>query len=156
MPFPLSLSGAVLQDGLTVEGALRRLEDALGKADALGLSREGQCIKFRGGVFRWVSGWNVLVPISKGEVRVSAREHGVSVNYRISFGQMLVVVTVGTVCFFGPVVMRDSRFSGAGHVWLLLLMWSWLFGGNFAITLWKWPRFLLRSLSSPDMNPSRE
>jgi hypothetical protein len=149
VPFPISLSGAVTVRDVTVEQALDRLEGALAQAKAGALRREGSAVQFRGGVFRLVSNWNVLVPISNGALEVSPSANGVSVTYRVTFGQMLVAVTLMVGAFFGSFVMTTPNTSVAGGLGILAVAWLWLFGGNFALTRWRLPAFLVRSLSRP-------
>ncbi len=149
MPFPISVSGAVAVRDVTVEQAIDRLEGALAQAKAVALRREGSAVQFRGGVFRLVSNWNVLVPISNGVLEVSPTANGVSICYRVTFRQMLVVVTLMVGVFFGPFVMAAPNTSVAGGLGILSVSWLWLFGGNFVLTRWRLPAFLVRSLSRP-------
>ncbi len=146
MPFPISLSGAVTAREVTVEQALDRIESALSYAKALALRREGGAVQFRGGVFRLVSGWNVLVPISSGIVEVSPSATGVSVGYRVTFMQMLILVTLMVGAFLGPFVMATPEMPVKGGLGVLAVAWLWLFGGNFVLTRWRWPAFLRRAL----------
>jgi hypothetical protein len=134
---------------VTVEQAMDRLLGALAQAKAAALRREGSTVEFRGGVFRIVSSWNVLVPISNGVVEVSPNAHGVSVSYRVTFGQMLAVVTLMVGAFLGPPLMAAPNVSVVGGLGLLAVAWAWLFGGNFVLTRWRLPAFLVRALSSP-------
>lgn len=149
MPFPISLTGTVAVRDLTVEEAIERLEGALAQARARALRREDRAVQFRGGVFRLVSGWNILGPISNGVLEVAPSANGVSVIYRVTFGQMLVVVTLMVGAFLGPLVMVSPNTSGAGGLGILSVAWLWLFGGNFVLTRWRLPAFLVRSLSRP-------
>lgn len=149
MSFPFSLSGAVTVRDVTVEQAIDRLEGALAQAKAGALRREGSAVQFRGGVFRIVSSWNVLVPISNGVVEVSPNPNGISVSYRVSFMQMLIVATLMVGVFVGPFVMAAPNVSVTGGLGILAVVWLWLFGANFALTRFRWPAFLVRSLSRP-------
>src|SRR5438045_6188470 len=76
MPFPISVSGVVAVRVVTVEAALDQLERALALQKASALQRQGNEVHFRGGAFRWVSNWNVLVPISQGVLHVHPRDDG--------------------------------------------------------------------------------
>ena len=146
MPFPISVSGVVTVRVVTVEAALDQLERALALQKASALQRQGNEVHFRGGAFRWVSNWNVLVPISKGVLHVQPRDDGVSIFYRVTFSEMLIAVTVMMAVFVGPVVAFSSRVPVPGRIGVILIGWSWLFGGNFALAWWRLPRFLRRSL----------
>src|SRR5438105_9307106 len=112
MPFPISVSGVVTVRVVTVEAALDQLERALALQKACALQRQGNEVHFRGGAVRWVSNWNVLVPISKGVLHVQPRDDGVSIFYRVTFSEMLIAVTVMMAG-----VRRPSRcllFASAG------------------------------------------
>lgn len=148
MPFPISLSGQAAVRGVTVDEAIGRLERALTQVDARALRREGCALQFRGGMFRRVSNWNVLVPISSGVVRFSPCADGVSVSYRVTFGQMLVGVTL-MAALFGAFTATAPETTVGRWLGVSAFAWSWLFGGNFALTAWRWPAFLALSLSQP-------
>src|ERR1700694_3862198 len=146
MPFPISISGSVAARDLTVDQAVDRLEVALAGVKAGALQRVGCAVHFRGGAFRLVSNWNILVPISTGVLEVRSQEDGVSVWYRASFSQLLLVVTLMVAAVFGPAVAMSAQLTVLGRVGVLLVLWSWLFGTNFVLTYWRLPRFLARSL----------
>jgi hypothetical protein len=74
------------------------------------------------------------------------RDDGVSIFYRVTFSEMLIAVTLMMAVFVGPVVAFSSRVPVPGRIGVILIGWSWLFGGNFALAWWRLPRFLRRSL----------
>jgi len=148
MPFPISISGAVSAPGLTVDEAMLRLERGLAEAKAVALRRERSEIRFKGGAFRPVSNWNVLVPISTGRIEVAPRDGGVTVSYRLTFTWMLVAVTLVVMVFLGPTAMASKAPPSEGLAFLPIV-WLWLFGGSFVVTWWRFPRFLTRSLLRP-------
>jgi hypothetical protein len=49
----------------------------------------------------------------------------------------------------GPVVMAASNISAGAGLGVLSIAWMWLVGGNFVLTHWRLPSFLIRSLSLP-------
>ena len=149
MPFPTSLSGAVAVDHVTVEQAIDRLERALAQAKAVAIRRDDTAVRFRGGVFRLVSSSNILGPISNGVLEVSPSANGVSVRYRVTFTQLLVIVTLMVGAFLGPFVMTELNIPRAGGLAILAVAWLWLFGGNFVLTRLRFPAFLVRSLARP-------
>ncbi len=53
------------------------------------------------------------------------------------------------VGFVGASVMTAPNVSIAGGLVILALVWLWLFGANFVLTRFRWPAFLIRSLSRP-------
>ena len=148
MPFPISLSGTVVVHGLAVEQALDRLECALAKAKAAALRRDDRSLLYRGGMFRLVSNWNILGPVTRGTLDVSARGDGVCVAWKVTFGQLLFVATIAVAV----IASMAPRQTPADEALVWLGVWVWIFGGNFVITRWRYPRFLIRSLQSDGQN----
>ena len=137
MPFPIS-SNRTLEIHAPGEASLPAIqaavENALNEAKAKTLSVKPGEISFRGGIFRFVDGWNQLGAISSGQIRFSKQDDLVLIQYRISFLQMLVGVTFMVGLMFG-------YFARAPHEYLVF-GWLWIFGGNYLITLYRFPRFL--------------
>jgi len=154
MSFPGSFSGALTLRDATVAQALARVESALDRERAFALQRSGSAIHFRGGVFRLVSGWNVLAAVSSGVVEMAPAGSGVQVRYRVAFTQLLVVVTGMVAFFLGPFVMMSPGPSMAGRLGILAFMWIWLFGANYALTRWRFPRFLRRAVEPASVRAS--
>jgi len=63
----------------------QQLESALNEESPRALVREGAKLEFRGGmsVFAW--NWSVLVPITRGSIRVDPVATSLRVSYRIYF-----------------------------------------------------------------------
>src|SRR5689334_14731956 len=98
---------------------LDQLEAALRHERAYGIKRDGLSLSFNAGLFRLVTGWNVLVSIGSGVVSVEPDPSGV-VRYRCSCLQLLIV-TVVLATFMG-LSTQDYGFAFAAF--------AWLFGGN--------------------------
>jgi hypothetical protein len=143
--FPFSRRGILEVPGLEPDLALDRLRVALEKADARNLRRDGSRLVFYGGIFRFVGSWNILCPISTGEISASPMSDGAKVTYRLSFVEILVVVSL-MLAFMAGIAPGNARAESAR---MLLLGWSWLVGGNYLLTAWRFPRFLRRAVSAP-------
>lgn len=137
MPFPIS-SNRTLEIHAPGEACLPEIEaavkDALLEAKAKQLSVKPGEICFRGGMFRLVNGHNQLLAISSGKILFTRQGDFVLIRYRISFMQMLVLVTAMVGLVFG-------YFAHAPHEFLVF-GWLWIFGGNYFSTLYRFPRFL--------------
>jgi hypothetical protein len=135
MPFPIS-SNRTLKIHAPGEEALTTIaaavEDALHEAKAKKLFVKPGEISFRGGIFRFVDGHNQLGAISSGKIRFTQQGDLVLIHYRISFVQLLVIVTL----------MVGLMFARAPHEFLVF-GWLWIFGGNYLTTLYRFPRLLL-------------
>ena len=149
MPLPFSLSGRVmLTDPSDPAIAIARIVDALKAARATDIHQTGHSVTFRAGVFRLVTSLNPLVPIGSGEVAVQASSSGVAIDYRISFRQIFVVVSVAVVGFFGPLVLTAPNVNAWEATLLLGFAWLWLFGGNVLIACIRFPKWLRRAAST--------
>ncbi len=146
MPFPISLSGAVTAQNVTVEQAIGRLEGALGRASAGFVRRRDHSIEFGGSP--WLTaGWaNALRAITRGMLDVSASAEGVSVRYRVTFTRTLVFATVA-VALLGWRFAQAPQVSAAMGLGWSALAWLWGMGMTFLMTRWRLRSFLERSLS---------
>ena len=105
----------------------------------------GNRVVFKGGPFRFVSGWNVLFSISSGYIEASPAKGGLLVSYYLSFGQLLIVASV--LCFiFGLDLLRDKSLPMIGKLVLPFLALLFLFGMNYLLTVIRFPSFLRQSL----------
>jgi hypothetical protein len=110
------------------------------------LSRSGTVVQFRAGVLRWVSNNNMLVAISSGDVEVHSELSDLRISYTIRFTELLVFSLAATVLF---AALIDSKSHDAP--WLFRLVAStmplwWIFGGNVALALFRFPRLLKRAI----------
>jgi len=92
-----------------------------------------------------VSGHNQLVSINKGEIEVGQKSGRIIIYYKIYFTEMLLVITIGVIGFLGPFVWFAPNLADSGKLLVLFLAWAWLFGVNYLITAFRFPRFLKRA-----------
>lgn len=141
MRSPLTTSGTIRVESLPVDGVtgiVAKVESALRRVRAARLRVSGDTITFRGGIFRAVTSWNILGPISFGEIQFVPTDRAVLIHYRISWlGLFLLTTAMVSVFVF---TVRDPVRSGA--IFVIPFMWAWLFGGNYVITRVRFPRFL--------------
>ncbi|MHC4503361.1 MAG: hypothetical protein ACYTFI_08660, partial [Planctomycetota bacterium] len=91
--YALMYTGTVHVDEDVQPSALMpHLAACLRRVRARHVTVDGNRITFKGGVFRFVTNWNVLVPFGTGELEFlpATRE----VRYRLSLAQLIIVVTV--------------------------------------------------------------
>ncbi len=144
MPFPFSAQGTIVLEshaGIDLAQIISAVEAAIQDAKPTSMVRHEETLTFRAGLFRLVSNWNQLVAITSGELRFSQDSHKVNILYNISFIQLLVATTVLVTVIFGvlPGVFENGPNVPLGFV---LLAWLWLFGGNYFLTLFRFPRFV--------------
>lgn len=137
--FPTSIKGEfeikVLQFE-DIDSVLSRVEQELAAARAANVLRTDNKITFRGGIFRFVSNWNVLVPVGYGEIEVLPT----SVKYEFSCIEMLIVTTF-MACIMCIFILSSIPVSTLSFV-VPLLMWLWLFGMNYVIAFVRLPAFV--------------
>lgn len=147
MPLPFSISGHVLiAEVLESSVAASRLERALDSLKAKRVSRTGTEIRFTAGIFRAVSGMNLLVPIGSGRLSIEPVGMGLSVEYKLSFTQLFLVVSISVLGFFGPPILSAPNLTPAEAAMLLSIAWLWLYGMNVVLAVNRFPRWIQRSL----------
>jgi hypothetical protein len=125
-------------EGVGKTALLAHLACCLRKVNAHEVRISPNSVSFRGGVFRGVSNWNILSPFGCGDLAVDDISH--EVRYQLSFRQLILVVS--TLLGLGAF----SAWSDISHNPLMLVafvvMWLWFVGGNLAIGIPRFERFL--------------
>ncbi len=148
MPLPFSFSGRVeVGAQRDVKGAALKLERGLEILKAKRIDRKGLQIHFTAGAARLVLNTNLLTAIGSGELLVQPKSGGLVVVYRLRFTQMLFI-SLMVFGFLGPFVLSSPNLSSAQALVLLAGAWMWLFGGNVALTLIRFPRWIRRTLGT--------
>lgn len=145
--FPTSFEGTLELPNITaqnLETAFRSMDSALRAVRASDIFRDGNRISFRAGIFRFVSNWNILVPVGSGWIQI---EPG-NIYYSFSCMELLVITTV-MVTLMSTAVAMVGDASSSEVFGLFILGWAWLFGMNYLIGLFRLPRFIERSVSVP-------
>lgn len=155
MPFPLSLRSSFVVD-LPAPDDAGRVRDAVAdviRAESPQDLKVSECeIAFRGGVFRLVTGMNQLVAITRGSITFTVHDGRLHITYRLTFTQMLLIVTCLTVAFPWA---RSNQHGASGTpipaqlpVAFLIAGWLWLFGGNYVLTMFRFRRLLRTAAES--------
>jgi hypothetical protein len=140
MPFPVSFKGTlsvpVTDSPGQVEAVMNGVVTALHKEKARNLLITGNEVRFTGGLLRLVSSDNQLVAISSGQIEISHEGGDALIRFRGTLTQLLVVasVMIGVIAYLFALPWQT-----------LLLMWAWLFGGNYFLLRFRFPRFLRRA-----------
>lgn len=127
------------------------LADCLRRVYARNITVDGNRITFRGGVFRLVTNWNVLVPFGSGQLEVDTTAR--QVRYRLSVAQLVIVAT-GLVAFIGssmlvvPLPEEAGTFATPFVAMFCLIAWGWFVVGNLVIGVARFRGFLRRSVAS--------
>jgi hypothetical protein len=112
-------------------------------------------VTFRGGIFRFVTNWNILVSFGFGDFAVDSNTD--EIRYRLSYRQLVICSAI----MFGVMCLCLLTFSGTQGIisgtWTilgLLLMWFCLGFINVTIGVWRFERFLGRAIATaPRVKP---
>lgn len=150
MAFPIDHRGEVRWNGkASLRGAHLQREVLHALATALGAARgtatvHGTTVSFTGGLSRFVSNVNILVPITHGDLEVTLIDDTVVVSYYINFQQLLVLVSM--IALLGSGFLADSAQPLAVRLGFPAFLWVWAFGLNYVITIMRFPAFIKRAL----------
>ncbi|HYF76520.1 MAG TPA: hypothetical protein VD973_05290 [Symbiobacteriaceae bacterium] len=124
--FPISHTGQIELSAAAsadIDSLLNGVEQALHKALAINISRNGYKVTFRGGAFRWgIHGGNVLATIGRGEIEVQPGSPGI-LRYRFFCLEFLTFVLIAATTF-GLLTRSLLVFA---------IAFLWLFGTNYLI-----------------------
>lgn len=125
------------------EALAAHLARALESVEARSVSVQANRVSFKGGLFRMVDKWNVLVAFERGEIVVEP----MAVSYRLSIRQLLLSSTLA-IAFFAIMMLLFSKEPKMAA--FLPIIWAWLVGGNLCLGLPRFHRFLKRSIAAAD------
>jgi hypothetical protein len=112
-------------------------------------------VTFKGGFFRFVTNWNILVSFGFGDLVVDPDTH--EIRYRLSYRQLVIYSAI----IFGVMCVFLLSFSGAhgmiSGIWTMLglLLMGFCIGFlNVTIGVWRFERFLSRAIATaPHVEP---
>jgi hypothetical protein len=122
---------------------IRKLEEELLKAKANDLEVRAEGLYFRGGPFRLVSNWNLLVAIDYGFVSAETKDAVVCVRYKLAFARILAITLVFSAC-----VALFAYYVAASAVQAIVLFFLglvWLGGGNIVLATVRFRQMICRS-----------
>ena len=154
MSFPLDHRGEVswtIHSGRNADWECTTLLNAvveqLQKESANDISVIGNRIRFKGGVFRFVHNWNLLISISSGSVEAVPVNGRLIVTYYLNFKQLLIFSTV-LASLMGLVIVGENGLPVEGKLAIVGFTWLWLFGMNFLIAILRFPGLIDRAMKT--------
>jgi hypothetical protein len=159
MVFPVSIGGSIRLRRLpatedAVERVISRIETLLDDASASSVVTEGSCVAFTAGLFgRGMWNWNILLPFGSGRLWVERRKASLTVKYRFSTVQMLLIVTamMALVVLLAFPAQPDPGKALAKTLNFAAIGWLWLFGANYLVAMARVPIWLRLGLQKiPD------
>ena len=147
MPFPVSVSGAVPlpSDSSEAEAAVDRVIETLerqgGHTTLQYLPDVSISIPMWRG-FRW--NWDIAATLDRVDLKIIETPHGRALRYRLSLLRLVGIGTAVLVSMF----FLGTRQGFSLPTSTLLLMWSWIIGGNYLWTLARAKRFFRRIVAA--------
>jgi hypothetical protein len=151
------MSTGAVDFGKDVDSSLlaAHLAVRLREVDASEVEVRNNRVTFSGGIFRFVTNWNILVSFGFGDLTVDSDTS--EIRYRLSYRQlviasaaMFVVMCVFLLAFSGT----QGIISGTWTIFALLLMWLCVGFMNVTIGVWRFKRFLGRATgTAPRVRP---
>ena len=143
--FELPRSSSVNQN---LPQLLSALAGGLKELKARNIHQDASSISFTAGIFRRVSGSNLLVVIHSGRIELVPGARVIRVYYSVRFTEAFLVTLVMVAGFLGPPLLKAPNLDHWQAITTLALIFSCLFGVNVAIALSRFPDFLRRTLQS--------
>lgn len=147
---PLSINGqqrVAIDTRVSTTEVVQALAEELTVLRATRVKGSGESITFAAGPFRFVSSLNLLVPITRGRVSVERSEDQVTVKYELECTELVTVTTVLIALLFGPPTLAAPNLTSGEAFSVLAGSWLWLVGGNFVITMVRFPAFIKTTIS---------
>jgi hypothetical protein len=131
--------------GVSTSELLAHLADCLRDVSAKEVRVEGNSVSFVGGVFRFVTNWNVLAPFGFGDLTIYSANSEVS--FRLSYRQLVVYtgimfLLVGAVLLFIGLPPASWLILAAPIIYLIAVI------SNIAVGVLHFRYFLRRSIST--------
>lgn len=147
MPFPTSINGTILiatraDPENSIAPVRAAYKDWLVSNRASSIEATPLGLSFRAGIFRLVGNWNILGPISSGEIDVAADGLQLKVAYRLRCTEVLVVASVMAAFLFVVAAIGTGKLLIA--LAISALGFAWLFGMNYLIAYLRLSRALSR------------
>ena len=130
--------------GVDTTALIVHLADYLRKLEARDIRISQASVSFRGGLFRAVSNWNILIPFGYGKLIVDETAH--QVRYGLSFRQLICVVT--TMLALACLIEWSVATFDSVVPLVLGIGWLWLVGGNLMLGIPRFRRFLRGAIDS--------
>jgi len=141
MPFPLSRCDTIDVDvpaSADLNSIMQSVVFALEDAEPSRVSVYKQHITFRGGPFRLVHNWNILVPITSGKIHFCVEPGRVVMRYRIYFLEAFLIYTL-PLSFYAAYWIIASRPHAVAFYPVTILVWLMLLGLTYFITELRFP-----------------
>lgn len=115
------------------EVAVAGLVAGLQRVRASTIDHEDSQVSFTSNLFRFVGRMNLLIPIDSGTIDVELADGSITLSYRLGMVCNCVFATIAALVLVAVTYAARIDLSTAGTIGFML--WLWLFGSNYLITL---------------------
>lgn len=145
MRSPLRKYGTIkfeVATGTGLDEVVKSVEEALHRASAAPLRVTPNTITFRGGYLRPVTNWNVLLPISSGEIHFDRSGSTITIDYGVSWISQFVIVAA--------ILSALVAVSGDRMLFFILpIGWLFMLVLTYTELSTRFPRFLAYAAGAP-------
>ena len=139
MPSLLKIGTVHFDPALDPSVLPRHLANCLNDISANDVEIRGSRVSFRGGLFRFVTNLNVLVPFGSGDLTVKPETH--EICYCLRFRQFVLCLTVSFI--FASSILIFGRFRHMSNwVYLFTVLWIILPAVNISVGISRLENFL--------------
>jgi hypothetical protein len=122
------------------------LASCLRSVDADAVEVRDNRVTFRGGIFRFVTNWNVLVAFGFGDLTVDSESR--KVRYCLSYRQLVLFTVIMAGVAAATILILGSRQGMSQFMLTLLPLGCVAVFINLALRIYDFKRFLRRSIAS--------
>lgn len=128
------------------------LAGCLRNVDADVVEVRGNRVTFKGGMFRFVTNWNVLVPFGFGALAINSETR--EIRYCLSYRQLIIFSTTVAVVAAALVLTFSGLRGLSGGMLALPLMWFFAVFINLTIGISRFESLLSSAIATaPRMKP---
>jgi hypothetical protein len=100
---------------------------------------ENQIIRFKAGIFRFVTSLNILVQIRSGTIEVSPMNGAIFIAYRFLYTEMILAVAFLALLGRRSELLNASNVNKLDTVGEMVIIWLLLFVPNYLLSLFLVP-----------------
>jgi len=105
-------------------------------------------VAFSGSMLRSVSNWNMLVPVTRGHIKVNVTGDSVKVIYNLNFKHFLVTISALILIGCSFIAFLDSTVPIGTRIGLFIPALLWASAFNYLLTVIRFPALIKRVLKS--------
>ena len=151
MSFPISYSETfVLKKGKYQAGAkslVQAILKYLHKTQATKIKTVANSIYFKNG-FDLLDLWGLFLTVHSGTILVQEDKAEIYITYKLIFYKSILYTTALAAVLFGILLINQTDYQYLEILRFILVSWLLFFGGSYLLTIFRFPFFIKRAISS--------